>query len=100
GVALQQPPARGDAVGLVVEALRPQLVEVAKHLALEDPGVQRRDPVDAVATDYGAGRHAHAPAALLLDDRHAPGARVVRPEAAPHLLEESAVDLVDDLEVP
>ncbi len=62
--------------------------------------MQRGHAVDAVAADDGEGGHADALLAVLLDERHAPAARVVVAEARADWSEEPAVDLVDDLEVP
>jgi hypothetical protein len=45
-VAGLEPAPRGDAVGLVVEALRPELVEVAEQVALDELGVELGDAVD------------------------------------------------------
>ena len=99
GVGQRQEPPRRDPVGLVGEPLRPHLVEVLEHALLEQLGVQRGDAVDRVAADGGQVRHPHALAAVLADERHAPQPVVVAGELRAHLVEEAAVDLVDDLEV-
>ena len=57
-VALAQPAARGDAVGLVVEALGPDGVPVLEGVALEDLGVQGGDAVDCVKGITGDPGHA------------------------------------------
>ena len=54
-VGVQQPAARRDAVGLVVEPLGPQLVEVGQQVRLEQIGVQLRHAVDAVASRPSPG---------------------------------------------
>ena len=95
----REEPPRRDAVGLVAEALRPHLVEVAKHARLEQLGVQRGDAVDRVAAHRGEMGHADALLAGLADERHACRAGLVAREALAHLVEEARVDLVDDLEV-
>ena len=58
-VGLAQEPAVRDAVGLVVEHLGIELVELLEGVALQDVGVQRRDAVDGVAEDDGQVGHAH-----------------------------------------
>ena len=98
-VAQHHEAARRDAVGHVVEPLRPQLGEVVQHGLLQQRRVQRGDAVDGVAADGREVRHAHVLVAGLVDQRHPRDARVVAGIALPHLVEEAAVDLVDDLEV-
>jgi len=100
GVAGEDPAAGRDAVGLVVEALRVVLVEVAEQLVLDELAVELGHAVDRVRADHGEVRHPH------------PGARSpssisdIRATWSPvrvlghHLAEEAAVDLVDYLEVP
>ena len=99
-VAEDQEAARRDAVGDVVEALGPELGEVPEHGLPQQLGMQRGDPVDRVAADGREVRHAHALVARLVDQRQARDARVVAGMPRPHLVEEAAVDLVDDLERP
>ena len=86
-------------VGLVGEPLRPHLEEVLEDALLEQFRVQRGDAVDRVAADGGQIRHLHALAALFADDRHPPDPVLIAGELCPDLVEEPAVDLVDDLEV-
>ena len=59
--------------------------------------MQRGDPVDRVAADGGQMRHPYALAAVLADERHPRRPVLVTGELCPHLLEDSGVDLVDDL---
>ncbi len=93
------PAARRDAVRLVREALRPQLVEVAEHVALQELGVQLGDAVHRVAADAGEMRHAHVALAALVDQRQGRDLLLVAEAMQPHLVQEARVDLVDDLEV-
>ena len=88
-----------DAVRHIRELLRHELVEVLEHRLLQQLAVQRRDAVDRVAADAREVRHAHVALAALVDERQPLQLRVVAGETAPHLVEEAAVDLVDDLEV-
>ena len=98
GVAQGQPAARRDAVGLVVELVRPQLVEVVEQPLLEQLGVQFRHAVDREAADDGQIGHADLGLVTLLDERHAALAVDVAGPAAGDLGQEAGVDLVDDLQ--
>ena len=74
GIRLLQPAPHGDAVRDVGEALRPQLREVGEDRFAHQPRVQLRHAVDAMAADHRQVRHAHAPVAFLVDQRHAAAA--------------------------
>ena len=69
GLHCDQPAPRRDAVGLVVDAVGIERVQVGEHRLLHQLGVQRRDAVDRVRADEGEIAHAHAPAAVLVDQR-------------------------------
>ena len=71
GIGEDHPAAGRDAVGLVGELLRSELVEIAQDVALEQLGVQRRDAVDGMAADGGQMRHAHVALAGFVDDGEA-----------------------------
>ena len=92
-VALAQPAARGDAVGLVVEALGPDGVPLAQGLALDDLGVQRGDAVDGVGGVAGDPGHAHL---VPGDGGHVVDGALLQASLG-HLHAEAAVDLADDL---
>ncbi len=62
-------------------------------------GVQLGDAVDVLAADAGEVRHSDILLAVLIDDGHARYAGVVVGEAGAHEIEETRVDLVDDLDV-
>ena len=64
-----QPAAEGDAVGLVGDAAGIEMVEIVKHGLAHQVRMHRRDAVDAVRADEGELAHAHAAAALLVDQR-------------------------------
>ncbi len=70
-VALEQPAALGDAVGLVVDALGIERVQVGEDRLLHQLRVQRRDAVDGMRAGEGQIAHAHAPLAVLADQRDA-----------------------------
>ena len=99
-IGLAQPAARGHAVGLVVELLRPELGEVAQHALAQQPGVQRGDAVGRAAADDAEVGHPHRLLRLLLDDAHPLEPVEVAGEPGRHLAQEAAVDFVDDLQVP
>ena len=97
-VAQRQPAPLGDAVGLVVEAVRPQLVEVAEQPLLEQVAVQRGHAVDRERADDRQVGHAHVRLRAVLDDRHARQARGVARPLVGDRAHEARVDLVDDVE--
>jgi hypothetical protein len=99
GIALQEPPALGDPVGLVAELGRPQPVEFGEDAGLEQLGVQPGHAVDGVAAHDGQMGHSHAPVTVLIDERQPTRGRVVRAEPLAREREEPGVDLVEDLEV-
>ena len=78
-IALHQPAARRHAVGLVVDPLRIEFVEVAEDRLLHQLGVQRRHAVDRVAADERQLSHADTAAAALVDQRDVGDLLVVEP---------------------
>ena len=99
-IGQQQPAPRRDAIGLVVEALREHLRQVANRRLAQQLGMDRRDAVGAVRADDRQIGHADLVLRPLLDQAHALDAGLVAGKAAPHVVEEAPVDLVDDLELP
>ena len=99
-IGQQQPAPRGHAVGLVVEALGEHLGEVPDGHRAQQLGMDGGDAVGAVRADDGEIGHPDLALAALLDEAHARDPALVAGKARPHLLEEAAVDLEDDLEVP
>ena len=67
-VALQQPTAEGDTVGLVVELFRVQLVEAVQLRVFQDLGVQRRHAVGGVGKVDVHVCHVH-PVVLVNDGK-------------------------------
>ena len=98
-VALQQPAARRDAVGLVLEFSRIERVELREEVLLQQRGVQRGHAVDRVRAGDGEVRHAHMPASVLLDDRADALLLVVAGPLRFDELEQARVDLENDLEM-
>ena len=66
---------------------------------LQQLGVNGGDAVGAVRADDGQVRHAHLPHRRLLDQAHALRRGLVAGIARLHVVEEAAVDLVDDLQM-
>ena len=100
GVGQQQPAPRGDAVGLVVEPLGEQPGEVPQHGLPQQPGVELGDAVGAVRPDDRQVRHPDLLLRALLDQADPRNAAVVAGRLRADLVEEPAVDLVDDLQQP
>ena len=100
GIAHGDEPARRDAVGHVAKFFRPQLGEIAQHGLLQQLGVELGDAVDRVAADAGEMRHAHVAWPAFVDEREPRESRVVAGKSGAHFVEEAAVDLEDDLEMP
>ena len=68
-IALHQPAAEGDPVGLVGDAARIDGVETLEHGLAHQVGVQRRHAVDLVRSDEGKVAHAHASPRVFVDQR-------------------------------
>ena len=62
GVAESEPAAGGDAVGLVLELLRPQVGKLLEDGFLDDVRVDGRHPVHSMARHNRQVRHPHIPA--------------------------------------
>ena len=92
-VGTDQPAAMGDAVGLVVELLREVLVEVLQGAFLQDVGMETCHAV------YAEGAYncqtSHVNLAILQDRQLTHQLLIVRVLGA-YLIEEAAVDLVDN----
>ena len=93
-VALVEPAARGDSVGLVVEALRPDIVPVLQRFALNDFRVQSGNTVDGVRGVAGNPRHVDA---AVGNRRHVVNLALVE-AALREVFAEAAVDLTGDLQ--
>src|SRR5262249_8592356 len=59
-----------------------------------------RHAIGAVTPDHGEMGHAHLAHWLVLDEAHAPDAITVFWVLVPDVVEEAAIDLVDDLQMP
>ena len=94
-----QPAAEGYAVGDIDDPAGKHAVQVTKHRHPHQVGMQRRDAVDPVRAEERQVAHAHAPALVLIDDRHRRQQPVIVGKFAPHGAEMQRVDQVDDLHV-
>jgi hypothetical protein len=100
GIGQADPAPGGDAVGDVGELLGPQGREFREQLGFDQFAVQGCHAIDVVGCHGGEVGHAHGLAALLVDDRHLAQDLFVPWVLETHLLEETAVDLVDQLQMP
>ena len=100
GIGQQQEAPLGDAVGLVVEAFGEHLREIGHHGFLEQPGVDGGHAVGAVRADDGHVRHADFSGFPFFDQAHAGNPCVVAGIAGAHVIEEAAVDFINDLQLP
>ncbi|MCY1399398.1 hypothetical protein D9M71_144520 [compost metagenome] len=100
GVGLEQPAAEGHAVGLVADPRRIQAVQVAEHRLAHQLGVQRRHAVHRMRAEERQRAHAHAPAVVLLDQRHRAQQAEVVDVLGAQRVDVVGVDQVDDLHVP
>ena len=99
GIALHQPAARRDAVGLVVDAAGIELVKVGEDGLLHQLRMQRRDAVDRMRAGEGEVAHAHAALAALVDQRDRGRSAHRRTCCAARASQQLRVDGVDDLHV-
>ncbi len=98
-IGQQQPAARRNAVGFVVEAFREHGREVRHDALLEQFRMQRGHAVGAVRADDGQVRHADLPIRALFDEATARDAAFVARILRADIVEEAAVDLVNDFEM-
>jgi len=59
-----------------------------------------RDAIDGVAADAREVCHAHVAQPAFIDEREARDARIVARKRSAHFIEETAIDLKDDFEMP
>jgi hypothetical protein len=98
-VGEQEPAPRRHAVGLVAEALGVHLGEVLDCHRAQQAGMDGGDAVGAVRADDREICHADLALSPLLDQAHALEPALFAREPGPHLLDEPAVDLQNDLEL-
>ncbi len=100
GVGLIEPAAEGDAVGLVVDPLGVQLVQLGKDRAFHQLAVQRRYAIDAVRAQERQVAHAHPPAVVFFDQGHGTQQVEIMHAFGTQRIEMVGIDQVDDLHVP
>jgi hypothetical protein len=66
-IAIKQPAAMGDAIRLIVELLREELVEILEGIVLEDMGMDLGDAIDG---ESGIDRHIRHMDLAVFDDLH------------------------------
>jgi tetratricopeptide (TPR) repeat protein len=99
-VGAEHPAARGDAVRFIVKSLGKHGREIRDHPPFEQLRMQCGHPVGAVRPDDGEMRHADSFWRAFFDQAHACGTCGVVREPRPHDVQEAAVDLVDDVQLP
>src|SRR5690606_41311909 len=97
-IAEAEPSPGSDAVGLVVELLRPQIMKLPEQSAGEQIRMQLSDAIDREATDNGKMGHPQHRLTTLLDQRQVAATASVSGPAGLDLVQEAGVDLVNDLQ--
>src|SRR5262249_54397942 len=85
---------------LVVEPVWEHVSKIFDHRRAQQLRMNSGHAIRTVATDDGQVRHADLLDWHLFDQAHALCARIVAGEARLYLMEELAVDLIDDFQVP
>ncbi len=99
GIDMMQPAPRGDAVGLVDDLAGIEAVEIGEDGLLHQMSMKLGHAVDLVAADDGQVGHAHPRLAFVVDDGEAAQQVGIAGMVVHHVLEETPVDLIDDLQV-
>src|SRR5262249_61634747 len=82
------------------EPLGHHLRKVLQDRDTQQVSMNLRHAVGAVTPNHGEMSHAHLSRWLLLDETHAPDTIAVSWIAALDVVEEAAIDLIDDLQMP
>ena len=90
GVRQQEPAARRDTVGLVVEPLGKHVSEIPHRSPAQDLRVDGGDAIGAVGANNGQMRHADLLDGCLLDETHAHHTRLIAWEMRANLVQEAA----------
>lgn len=96
---MEKPAAWGNAISLVVEALRVHLCKVPDGGRAQQLGVNRGNSVGAVRPGNRKVGHPHVLGGSFLHQAHAGSAPVIAGEANSNLVEKAPVDLVNDLQM-
>ena len=100
GVGQQKPAPGRHAVGLVVEPIGEELGQVGHDGRPQQPGVDLGHAVGAVRADDRQVGHADALLRPLRDQADPRQTAVVAGITGADVVQETAIDLVDDLELP
>ena len=93
-----KPATLGDSIGFVVKALRIDIKKIAKQLVDQNSRMEVGHPVNRVTADDGEMRHAHLFLVAFFNQRHPLQSVCVPLNITRHVLQESPVDLIDDLQ--
>src|SRR5262249_15617541 len=99
GIRQEQPAPRCDAVGLVVKALGKHLGQVFNGGRAKQFGVDCGGAVGTVRSDDRQVGHAHVFFWSFLDQADSSDASLVAGETGPNVVEQTAIDFKNDLEV-
>ena len=95
-IAQRDPAPRRHSVGHVEEFLRRHPVEVAEHRPLQECGMEDGDPIDRMTPHARKVRHADVFISRIINQRKPPKQLIVIRIAHPEIVQEAAIDLVDD----
>ena len=101
GIRQQQPAARRDAVGLVVEPLRKHLGQIFHRHCAQQSGMNRGHTVGAVRADDGQIRHPDlAPRDAFFDQADSRDSVLVSGETGSDVVKQPTIDFINDFQVP
>ena len=98
-ISHQQPAPRRHAISLIVESLRKNLGQVLYRRRTQQLGVNGGDAVSTVRADNRQIGHSDFSSIAFFDEAHPLNAPAVTRETAADIIEQSPIDLVDDLEM-
>ena len=99
-VGMRNPTARSHTIGLVIELLRPEFIEVTEHPLLQQPGVQRGNTINGIAADNREVGHANHLYRALFDYRHALLPIDIARPAHRYVMNEARIHIVNNLHRP
>ena len=99
-IGAEEPAPGGDAVGFVVEFLRPQFREIPQHLVLQKLGVEFGDAVHRAGAHDGQVGHANVFLPCLVDNAHAAQAVILQRPPRGDIPHKPGIDFVNDLQMP
>ncbi len=99
GVALQEPAALGNAIGLIIKTAGKEFMEPFEDAFLQQIGVQSCHPVYRVAANDGQMGHAHLFHWSLGNNGQVAQSLLIALAPHRHLFQKAAIDLVDNFQV-